>query len=267
MNYYIAITSYLNTRPLYYHALPPDFKVLALPPAATVSALMKGEIDAGIVPVAGLPLLGGEFELLGPYGIACDGPVLSVALFSKLPFEEFGQHHRVMLSPESMTSNKLLFLLFAYRGVLKKGPALATGQPADGELVIGDRALLRYYAGSDPFITDLSGRWEQINHKPFVFARWVVRKNAAPSLKTGMLNWLAAFIDEEPALREETVAREIPNYRPLSGEQMLDYLCRIRHFIGEREQLGQNRFLDEIKGLPKIHATSAASGTTLLKAS
>jgi hypothetical protein len=30
---------------------------------------------------------------------------------------------------------------------------------------------------------------------------------------------------------------------------MLDYLQRIRHFIGSREQQGQNQFLDAIQGL------------------
>ena len=82
----IAITSYLNTRPLFYHTPPTGCQVLALPPAATVSAMMNGEIDAGIAPIAGLSLLRKDYELLGPYGIACSGPVLSVALFSTLPF-------------------------------------------------------------------------------------------------------------------------------------------------------------------------------------
>ncbi len=267
MSYTIAITSYLNTRPLLYHRPLPGCKILALPPAMTVNALLNGDIDAGIVPVAGLHLLANRTQLLGPYGITSQGRVLSVALFSKLPFEAFNQRHGVLLSPESMTSNQLLFLLFGARAGAEKPPKVVTAAPAEGELVIGDNALLRYYQGRDNFITDLPEKWQELTGQAFVFARWVIRKNAPHALKQRLLDWLAEFKDNETGLRLQTAEQERLNFRPLGEAQILDYLKRIHCFIGAPEQQSQALFLDCVKRLPAGQTLSASNPPLLLQAS
>jgi chorismate dehydratase len=263
----IALTSYLNTRPLYYHRPIPGCQLLLLPPAMTVSALRKGDIDAGIVPVAGLPLLQRDFELLGPYGIASNGQVKSVALFSKIPFQHFTQGHTVLLCPESMSSNKLLFLLLNARSTPNQAPEVVNSTTADGELVIGDKALLRYYQGNDAYVTDLAEQWKLITGKPFVFARWVIRKDAPTALKYRLLDWLADFKENEATLHLQTVEQEWVNYLPLTAEQLLDYLQRIRCFIADPELQGQTRFINAIKTGFIDQISSAHNANVLLKAS
>jgi predicted solute-binding protein len=62
-------------------------------------------------------------------------------------------------------------------------------------------------AGDDQplFITDLSRRWFDIHGLPFVFARWVVRKDASDVIKSAISDWLDEFKAREPSLVEQAV--------------------------------------------------------------
>jgi|GEM_PF-2309777 len=267
MSYHIAITSYLNTQPLFYHRPLQGCQILQLPPAATVKALLKGSLVGGIVPVAGLPLLADDFELLGPYGIACKGAVLSVALFSKIPFEALNHSHRLLLSPESMSSNRLLFQLLQARKSSLSLPKVVTDDDADAELIIGDQALFRYYRQSDHYVTDLSEQWWRQTAKPFVFARWVIQKNASSQLKQRLLDWLVEGNHKQTELNRLTAVREQHRFQPLNKAQILNYLQRIDYKINAEAQLGQNIFMQTLLAPGKFYETQKTAETALLKAS
>ena len=81
MNYHIALTPYLNNRAFFYHTAPENCEFIKLSPRESVKALVDGRVQAGVVPVAGLKQIGDQFELLGKFGIASEGPIQSVLFF------------------------------------------------------------------------------------------------------------------------------------------------------------------------------------------
>ncbi len=247
MNYPVALTPYLNNRSFFYHTDIENCELVQLPPRESVKALINGRVQAGVVPVASLAHLGDQFELLGDFGIASEGPVQSVLFFSKIPFELFTPTNTIKLTSESATSIKLLGLLFGYQHGFDNLPQTASDQDVpDGELLIGDRALECLQSGLDLYVMDLSSQWMQCQQLPFVFARWVINKDAPAKFHTELKRWLTAFVENETNLHRITAEREARQFRMTYG-QVMGYLQGIKTRIGEREHTGQSLFLSELK--------------------
>jgi chorismate dehydratase len=83
---------------------------------------------------------------------------------------------------------------------------------------------------------------------PFVFARWVVRKDAPLGVKTTIAKWLETFKAEEPHLVDQAVA---PSARTLGlpEDVVRRYFGVIRRCLDEEDIQGQQRFFQEIKRL------------------
>lgn len=248
MNYAIALTPYLNNRSFFYHTAIENCELVQMTPRESIKALKDGDVQAGVIPVAGLSQLGDQFELLGNYGIACEGPVHSVLFFSRIPFEAFTPANTIKLSCDSITSINLLGLLFGYQHGFDRLPQTTIDQDDfDGELVIGNRALKkRWQGGRYSYVMDLSSQWKQKHKLPFVFARWVINKNASEKFYNQLNHWLSTFVKNESRLHRVTAEKEAYQYR-MSFGQTLDYLQGIKTWIGEREQAGQACFQSELK--------------------
>lgn len=145
-------------------------------PANIAALLIEDKIDIGLVPVATIPLLK-EHHIVSDYGIACDGEVASVCLFSDVPLQEI---ETILMDYQSRTSVALLKILLKEHW--KIDPALIaaksdyengiTGTTAG--LVIGDRALEQRQRSK--YIYDLGTAWKEMTGLPFVFAAWVSNK-------------------------------------------------------------------------------------------
>jgi chorismate dehydratase len=87
----VGAVSYLNTKPLLWgierSVLLQDIDLHLLYPAQLAAGLQQGSLDLALMPVAALPTIPGAC-VVGKYGIAADGPVASVCLFSEVPMEE-----------------------------------------------------------------------------------------------------------------------------------------------------------------------------------
>src|SRR6185295_18980380 len=110
------------------------------------------------------------YHLLPDLAITCDGPVHSVALFSRRPFAEL-DGRTVLRTASSRTSVLLLDLIARHRwGVC---PRYATARaeasdlaalsrlPHEAELVIGDAALLLAAQSLYPVRVDLGAAWKE----------------------------------------------------------------------------------------------------------
>ncbi len=181
----VGAVSYLNTKPLIYGfeqgRMSDQVELLIDYPARIASMLQQGEIDAGLVPVAVLPFLK-EHYVISDYGIACDGEVASVCLFSDVPLAEI---KTILVDYQSRTSAALLKVLL--EEYWKISPVLIGGE-ADYErrisgdtagLVIGDRALLQ--RKHSKYIYDLGTAWKEMTGLPFVFAAWISNKKLPQS--------------------------------------------------------------------------------------
>jgi len=247
MNYSVALTPYLNNRSFFHHTELENCELVQLPPRESVKAMVAGHVQAGIVPVAGLAQLGDQFELFGDFGIASEGSVQSVLFLSKIPFEAFTSINTVKLSSHSLTSNNLLGLLFCYEHGFDSLPQTSCDQMNfDGELLIGDRALDRWQNRQDLYVMDLSSQWTRQQQLPFVFARWVINKDAPEKLRGELKQWLTTFVENEIELHRMTAEREAQQFK-MTSEQILDYLKGIKTEIGKREKEGQSLFLSEWK--------------------
>lgn len=181
-----------------YCLMPPmeELAVRRLAPRQIPSACRQSRVLAALIPVATTPVVSHVFEPLGEYGIGCRGPVRSVLFVSGRPLEAILRTRApVHLSQASVTSSRL-FLLLCKRtfGVL---PALTRDVAcAAGRLVIGDEAIALAYddACRMDFRIDLGEWWRSETGLPFVFARWMVRRDAPARLREDLLEWLADSI-------------------------------------------------------------------------
>lgn len=262
----LIITPYLNSRAFVHHRPPGLFRFLPLTPREAVPALLAGKAIAGIVPVGGLNELGFEAELLGQYGIACAGPARSVLLLSKVPFETLGASHHVRLSADSMSSVRLLYLLFAQRKGRRTLPRPAVeGAKIDAELVIGDRALQADVRAEWPYVTDLAELWYTRHKLPMVFARWVVHRRASASMRAHLAWWLSAYGAREEELRVRAAAEDHV-MAGLDADAAYTYLQGLNHVLSDEDLAGQALYERELAAHPWIEdllvPASAASPKT-----
>lgn len=208
--------------------------------------LAAGELDVSAVSAVEYARNAAAYHLLPDLAITCDGPVHSVALFSRRPVEQLSDV-TVLLSASSRTSILLLELLCRHRW--KVAPRFATvraeamdleglaGLPHDAVLVIGDAALLLTARGDYPIKLDLGAEWHTWTGLPFVFAVWAARRSAPAepvrAVHSSLLDsraWGLDHLDElaaDAALRTG-VAEAV--CRAYLGD--LDYALSYRHLAG-----------------------------------
>jgi chorismate dehydratase len=166
-------------------------------PTALNRQMAAGTLDVSVVSAVEYARNAGRYLLLPDLAISCDGPVRSVALFSKRPAREL-DGRRVVVSRSSMTSAALLELLFEH--VWRARPQFVPGdaelsdvdrlddEPHDARLVIGDAALLLTATRPAeacvvyPHVHDLGAEWKAWTGLPFVFAVWVAQRTTARDL-------------------------------------------------------------------------------------
>ena len=211
----VSAVSYLNTWPLVWGFLHGpgrgrfDFRFDL--PARCAEALQNGDAQIGLVPCAEIERMGLDF--LPDLGIACEGPVRSILLFSKKPFREI---RTLAVDSGSRTSVALARILLRERYGVQ--PALTELVPDldlmlaenDAALVIGDPAL-HLDPGALPWQwLDLGAEWTAWTGLPMVFAAWAgkaavlaepgVREAFADSWRWGKSH-LSEIIDQAHAER------------------------------------------------------------------
>ncbi len=259
--YPVAMIPYVNMLPFRMLGPPPHCCWHDYVPRDSVAALRTGKVMAAAVPVGALPALEDCVAPLGHYGIAARESSMSVLFFSARPFDQIRIDDRMQLTTDSATSVRLLYLLLNCRQ--PPGAEHAGGASHDpvGELIIGDRAMQQMHAwrctkdgnGSTErmrarylYVTDLATCWYAAYGRPFVFARWVIRRDAPSAVRTILMDWLAKFDRHEDAL----VCRSIPLAAQRLGlpEAWLEeyYQC-LRRVLQAEDLEGQALFLKEIR--------------------
>src|SRR5216110_1545413 len=191
----IGRIGYINCAPVYgaidrgIVTLPQDGQLVTGTPAELNDLLVAGELDVSVISAIEYARHARELLLLPDLAISCDGPVRSVALFSRRTVGQL-DGRTVLLSASSRTSIALLELLCG--DVWKVRPHFAEaraeagdlesleGLPHDAVLVIGDAALLLAARHAYPHRYDLGEAWKRWTGMPFVFATWAARRAADP---------------------------------------------------------------------------------------
>jgi chorismate dehydratase len=216
--------------------------------------MAAGELDISVVSAVEYARDPSRYLLLPDLAISCDGPVQSVALYSRVPASELTGRD-VLVSRSSMTSVALLELLFENvwharpRFVLGDAELSDVGRFADEDhvarLVIGDAALL-LGAGIGSHVPryehayDLGAVWKSWTGQPFVFAVWVAQRTTpvrdALAAHAGLIaarDWGLANL---PVLAAQASgATGVPEPRCLDYLSGLDYGLSYPHLAGLTE--------------------------------
>src|SRR2546429_3243725 len=189
----IGRIGYINCAPVYgaidrgIVSLPHGAELVTGTPAELNDLLVAGELDVSVISAVEYARHAKDLVLLPELAISCDGPVRSVALFSRRTVGQL-DGRTVLLSASSRTSVALLELLC--REVWHIRPKFAEARaeaqdldalaalPHEAVLVIGDAALKLAAAGTYPHRDDLGDEWKPWAGKPFVFAVWAARRAA-----------------------------------------------------------------------------------------
>jgi chorismate dehydratase len=175
--YTVGSVPYVNARPLvrFFEEEAGRLPVTVVydVPSKLPALLESGQADAVLVSSID-SLLSPDRRMAAGIGIASNGPVLSVRLFSRKPFDEIGS---LALDQSSLTSNSLAKIILLERfGVTP----IATPQPPDLEkmlqahdacVLIGDIGMRA--EGTGLHVLDLGEEWSRLTGLPFVWAVWL----------------------------------------------------------------------------------------------
>lgn len=181
----LSAISYLNTAPLMWDfergAAGDQFDISYTIPSQCARELQNATADIGIIPSAAYALIP-DLSIIPGVAIASKQAVRSILLVSHRPVDDI---RTVALDNSSLTSAALTRVLFEkYWGGARQFSSAAPNIESmlaenDAALLIGDPALQidrsRYQTW------DLAEEWLRFTGKPFVFAFWAVRNEAAKS--------------------------------------------------------------------------------------
>ena len=207
-------------------------------PSNVAQQLREGSIDVALLPVAVMPTIPGA-RIVSDYGIAADGDVASVSIFSQVPMEEI---EIVYLDYQSRTSVRLAQLLLekywkkevVFKPATEHYIDYINGRAAG--VIIGDRALKQI--PNFEYIYDLAAGWKAFTGLPFVFAAWIANKELPQS-------FIQAFneANAEGLKHIDQVVSENPfPYYDLKKY----YTENIHYLLDEEKKKGLNLFLQMI---------------------
>lgn len=169
-------------------------------PSRIAQMVIGGEADVGLASIVDAADPKNDLALIPAGMIGCDGPTLTVRLFSKVPIEQITTVHADTDSHTSvMLADVLLRELHGIRAQIRPFDArerMGSGSDDQGSdepgrpeeawpetlLLIGDKVVVdsppavRY-----PHQLDLGEAWRQLTGLPFVYACWVCRRADAGS--------------------------------------------------------------------------------------
>jgi chorismate dehydratase len=169
----IGSVSYLNAKPLI-HGLDrhPGIEMVLDVPARLLDGLRSGRCDVALLPVIDYQKLPG-LRVIPSGGIGCDGPTLTVRIFSNIPI---AQIQSLACDVESHTSVALAQIILKQRWNARPKIVDLNGKiPSDGAvLLIGDKVITAPPKMEHQL--DLGEAWKELTGMPFVFAVWTARQ-------------------------------------------------------------------------------------------
>jgi chorismate dehydratase len=251
----LGAVSYLNTAPLVF-GLEQRTDLFTLRydvPSQCAELLHDNQVDLGLIPA--IEYLCGEYRIVPGVAIGSDGPIASVALFSRTPIAKVT---RLALDLSSRTSVALTRILCARHWRID--PTMVAAEPdlramladADAALIIGDPALAIDPLAERVVKTDLGSEWRAMTGLPFVYAMWSGRPGVATAAHIEALN---SARDRGVAAIED-IARSYAAGHDVAEQKGLRYLRdNLKYGLADREMAGLRQFYDLAAELGLVEAT------------
>ncbi|MBI1920910.1 MAG: menaquinone biosynthesis protein [Geobacter sp.] len=205
-------------------------------PSELNAMLSRGEIDVSPSSSIEYGKASDRYMLLPDLSISSVGPVKSVFLFSRVPIEELSGA-RIALTTESDTSVNLLRIILARRyGFINSfvrcpAPLLDALRDFPAMLQIGDAALRSASQPTDLHVYDLGELWHDFTGLPFVFALWIIRRDAVQSSRSEVRRLLADLLAAKELARAnyDTLSLESPSCPWMPRSELAAYWHNISY--------------------------------------
>lgn len=245
--------AYANCAPFFHHLRSSGFtgRIVDGVPSALNTLLACGTIDVSPSSSFEYALHWRDYLLLPGHSISSVGPVQSVLLFSPRDLVDL-DGVEIALTGESATSVNLLQILLHELAGCRQVRCRVPEQPVEEivaagghALLIGDRALR---AGLNPppgtRCYDLGALWYHLTGLPFVFALWIVRRDAAAAKPTELKSFAAQLQrSRDRAFADlEALANEAPERAWLGEERLLDYWRQMSYELDTFHRQGLELF-------------------------
>lgn len=266
----IGCVKYLNTLPLIEGlAAWRDAELVSAVPSRLIDMLLGREVDVALCSVIdaarnrGGPAGGGVLPLaVGMIG--CDGPTLTVRVFSRVPLEDV---RTIGADTDSHTSVALMRVVMKRRHgtdvrvldfdarehvVIGAGSdgAMGGARP-DALLLIGDKVETDPPDAHEyPHQLDLGEAWKELTGLPFVYAVWMCREGEEESVPVRMAASALDRSRRHNAMRMDWLAASRAGERGWPADAAAEYLGhKLKYEVGEREAEAVARFVEECAGL------------------
>jgi len=226
----LSAVSFFNTTPLVDGLREdPAVRLRFAVPSALIDDLISRESDVALLPVIDYQRLPG-LRVIPAGGIGCDGPTLTVRLFSKAPIE---QTTTLAADTDSHTSVALARVIFdRVFGLRPPIVPLNEAKEDDTLLLIGDKVITAAPADR-PHQLDLGEAWKKLTGLPFLFAVWTARGG----IHLGDLPQRLSTARERGLSRVDTLVRDFAVPRGWPADIARRYLTEYLKFTVEPRQL------------------------------
>lgn len=251
-------TDYINTKPVFHgfdkNAVKEEFVAIKGEPSHLNRLLAEGKLDISLISSAAYAVNSEKYLILPDLSISSFGPVGSVLLLSKIPFEKL-DGKSILLTESSATSIQLIKLLltelFGVTPAYNKGKIsldAVSKHDCHGVLSIGDEALRLRQQSMFPYVLDLGQAWRRLTGLPFVFAIWAVREKffsiypeVCKKIHTALLS------SREYGLAHlAEISVEAHNNANLTIHECGEYFNNLRYGLDEFYLKGLRTFFDDL---------------------
>jgi len=245
----IGQVPYLYAEPFYFDMARRGMTLYELVPGAVASAAANGTIDAAPVPLVECVRLQDRFEPVAGFCVASMQRAGSSLLYSTRPITALAGAH-IAVTEEAATALRLLQVLLRLKYQVQPVAYGSLQAAHDAFLLIGNQALRqRRGVPGFPYTYDLGAEWYAWTGLPFVFARWMVRKDASAKDKALLEETLYVGLEDgAEALYQVAEPREDLLMLP---RDIVRYIQGFRYYIGQSEQQAIDqfqRYLQQLEG-------------------
>ncbi len=167
-----------------------------------------------------------------------------MVLFSRVPVSQLiVEQHPIHVTRKSETSRQLLHVLA--RQTYGQDPAVTfRAEAAHARLLIGDEAMAEAQRNPDWIATDMGAWWHRRTGLPFVFARWVVRRDLPSHARAALRSWVSDCVIAAEEMGSDALCEHAP---ALDATAAKLYYQGLHYRLGSEDLLGLQRFM-EIQG-------------------
>ena len=234
-----------------------DYTFVKGVPAQLNAMLAAGDID--LCPSSSIEYArhADEYMLLPDLSISAIGPVQSVMLFSQKPLPEL-DGTTIGLSGQSATSVILLKILLSryynYHNefVPVTGWNLEVLHEVPAVLLIGDAALRAVKGRIAPYVYDLGVLWHESTGLPFVFALWMVRRDAVQRDAMRVAQCATQLVTAKEAAKAL--------HLPLAEAWAADDFLSVEELMDYWQVISYDLSADHLEGVRRFYADAVAIG-------